>query len=128
MPQRVATIESLAMVFAGVKAVQAGGLEWSDGPHPLGRHRARRPPTPGRPPTPRPSPACATTSTIRAPCLRYPPHSRAQPSATGHPLDRILFALFIHDNKSEGADNPFSLVHNSQVTPMPDALGNTGYL
>ena len=127
MPQRVATIESLAMVFAGVKAVQAGGLEWSDGPHPLGRHRARRRRRLGdRPPQGRRLPAQRPRRSARL--LALP---TSFPSATFRDrtsMDRILFALFIHDNKSEGADNPFSLVHNSQVTPMPDALGNTGYL
>jgi len=37
MPQHAATIESLAMVFALVKAMQADGLEWSEGYRALGR-------------------------------------------------------------------------------------------
>ena len=37
MPQRAATIESLPMAFAFVKAMQADGLEWGEGYRPLGR-------------------------------------------------------------------------------------------
>jgi hypothetical protein len=37
MPQRAATIESLAEAFAMVKAMQADGLEWGEGYRPLGR-------------------------------------------------------------------------------------------
>lgn len=37
MPQRAATIESLPMAFAFVKAMQADGLEWGKGYRPLGR-------------------------------------------------------------------------------------------
>ena len=37
MPQRTATIESLAMAFALVKEMQADGLEWGEGYRPLGR-------------------------------------------------------------------------------------------
>ncbi len=37
MPQRAATIESLPMAFAFVKAMRANGLEWSEGYRPLGR-------------------------------------------------------------------------------------------
>ena len=36
MPQRAATIESLPMAFAMVKAMQAEGLEWGEGYRPLG--------------------------------------------------------------------------------------------
>ena len=37
MPQRAATIESVAMAFDVVKAMQADGLEWGEGYRPLGR-------------------------------------------------------------------------------------------
>ncbi len=37
MPQRTATIESLAKAFAVVKEMQADGLEWGEGYRPLGR-------------------------------------------------------------------------------------------
>ena len=37
MPQRTATIESVAMAFDVVKAMQADGLEWGEGYRPLGR-------------------------------------------------------------------------------------------
>ena len=37
MPQRAATIESLGQAFDVVKAMQADGLEWSEGYRPLGR-------------------------------------------------------------------------------------------
>lgn len=37
MPQRAATIASLAEAFAMVKAMQADGLEWGEGYRPLGR-------------------------------------------------------------------------------------------
>ena len=37
MPQRAATIESLPMAFAFVKAMRADGLEWGEGYRPLGR-------------------------------------------------------------------------------------------
>ena len=37
MPQRTATIESLAMAFEVVKEMQAEGLEWGEGYRPLGR-------------------------------------------------------------------------------------------
>ena len=37
MPQRAATIESLAEAFAMVKAMQADGLDWGEGYRPLGR-------------------------------------------------------------------------------------------
>ena len=37
MPQQAATIESLSMAFAMVKAMQADGLEWGEGYRPLGR-------------------------------------------------------------------------------------------
>ena len=37
MPQQPATIESLAEAFEMVKAMQADGLEWSEGYRPLGR-------------------------------------------------------------------------------------------
>lgn len=37
MSQRAATITSLAMAFEVVKAMQAGGLDWSEGYRPLGR-------------------------------------------------------------------------------------------
>ena len=37
MPQRAATIESLATAFEVVKAMQADGLEWGEGYRALGR-------------------------------------------------------------------------------------------
>ena len=37
MPQHAATIESLPMAFAIVKAMLADGLEWGEGYRPLGR-------------------------------------------------------------------------------------------
>ena len=39
MPQRTATIESLAMAFEVVQAMQADGLEWAEGYRPLGATR-----------------------------------------------------------------------------------------
>ena len=37
MSQRAATITSLPVAFEIVKAMQAGGLDWSEGYRPLGR-------------------------------------------------------------------------------------------
>ena len=42
MPQRAATIESLPMAFAFVKAMRADGLEWGEGYRPLGREAIAR--------------------------------------------------------------------------------------
>ena len=42
MPQRTATIKSLPMAFEVVKAMQADGLEWTEG------LPCARPPGPGR--------------------------------------------------------------------------------
>ena len=89
-------------------------------------------PVPGKRPTPRPSPACATTSTTCSPASATgraqacPTNAierrflevrrRTRPMGTFQDrtsMDRILFAVFIHENKAQGVSTPLSLTHNS---------------
>ena len=86
-------------------------------------------PVPGKRPTPRPSPACATTSTTCSPASATSTlaqrrrvrttnaierrfrevRRRTRPMGTFQDrtsMDRILFAVFIHENKAQGVSTP----------------------
>ena len=93
-------------------------------------------PSAGAKPTPPPSPACATTSTSFSPASATRPSPNASAVRTTNAIerrfrevrrrtrpmgafqdrtsmDRILFAVFTHENKSQGSCTPFLLTHNN---------------
>src|ERR1700724_2588526 len=77
------------------------------------------------------SPVCATTSTSCSPASAINPkltaerrfrevRRRTRPMGTFQDrtsMDRILFAVFIHENKSQGVSTPFLLTQNNRRYP-----------
>ena len=115
------------MAFEVVKQMQAGGLEWGEGYRPLGRRtvaeiiegrmpaqRSRRPAHLLHYKTLAERKQVRTTNAIerrfRVVRRRTRPMGTFQDRTS---MDRILFAIFTHQNKRQGIATPFPLTHNN---------------
>ena len=124
MSQRTATIESLPMAFEVVKAMRADGLGWGEGYRPLGRFASAWEET-----YPKAVACLRNDLDDLLTCFRYPTlaerrrvrttnaierrfrevRRRTRPMGTFQDrtsMDRILFAVFIHENKAQGVRHP----------------------
>ena len=122
MPRRAATIESLPMAFEVVKQMQADGLERGEGYRPLGRRSSA-----ARRPTALSAARCFAdaweqTCPKAVACLRSDLDELLTCFRCKRPMgifqdrtsmNRILFAIFTHENKRQGIATPFPLTHNN---------------